>query len=324
MYWDYKRVLEKKCLFNFILGARGVGKTYGCKMWAIDDFLSTGSQFVYLRRFKSELKSSFKFFDDILDRYPTTEFKLKGKAFTINGEEAGFYMSLSTAKTNKSVAYPKVNKIIFDEFILDKGMQHYLPDEVTNFLECYSTIARDRDVTVMFVSNAITFTNPYFLYFDLELPYKTEFKAKNDCCIQIIKDTEYAEHMKSTRFGKLIAGTEYGAYAIDNQFLRDNKNFVERKTGKVGYFFTMIYRGTTYGVWIDRPRQILYVSLDVDKSCGVFYSLDMDDHTPDRQLIKKNSSPLFKYFIESYKQGYVRFESVKIKNMCHELIRLTL
>ena len=65
MYWDISRPLSYNCLFNFILGARGVGKSYGAKRWAIRDFLKTGKQFVYVRRYKEELKKIDKFFDDV-------------------------------------------------------------------------------------------------------------------------------------------------------------------------------------------------------------------------------------------------------------------
>ena len=65
MYWNIKNSLSHNCLFNFIVGDRGVGKTYGCKKWAIEDFLKTGAQFIYLRRYQTEFKRTNKFFDDI-------------------------------------------------------------------------------------------------------------------------------------------------------------------------------------------------------------------------------------------------------------------
>ena len=39
MYWDINRPASYDCLFNFILGARGVGKSYGTKDAAIKDYI---------------------------------------------------------------------------------------------------------------------------------------------------------------------------------------------------------------------------------------------------------------------------------------------
>ena len=39
MYWDINNSLSYNRLFNFIVGARGVGKTYGAKRWAINSFM---------------------------------------------------------------------------------------------------------------------------------------------------------------------------------------------------------------------------------------------------------------------------------------------
>lgn len=324
MYWNIKKVMSYNCLFNFIVGSRGVGKTFGAKQQAIDDFIKKGEQFVYVRRYKEELKKIDKFFDDIREFYPDHELTIKKPNFYIDGKICGCCVALSTAKIEKSTPFPKVTKIIFDEFILDKGVHHYLPDEVTNFLELYSTIARSRDVFVYFLSNALTVTNPYFLYFNITLPYKKEIKADGDILIQLVQDSEYTNKMKNTRFGKIIEGTPYSDYAIENTFLRDNKNFVEKKTERSQYYFTMIYRGNKFGVWIDRTQGLIFVSNDIDNSCKLVYSTTMDDHTPNRMLLKRRSSPIFTNFIDLYKLGSVRFETVNIKNICNDIIKMTL
>ena len=60
MFWNIKRTLSYNCLFNFIIGQRGVGKTYGSLKWAIERYLKKEKmgethQFLYLRRMKVEL-----------------------------------------------------------------------------------------------------------------------------------------------------------------------------------------------------------------------------------------------------------------------------
>lgn len=325
MYWDINKVLSYNALFNFIVGARGVGKTYGAKDFVIKDFINNGNQFVYVRRFREEMKKLSHFFEDIADKYSEHTLKYNRGEFIIDNFPAGSALALSTAKIEKSTPFPHVKTIIFDEFILDKGYHHYLPDEVTNFLELYSTVARDRDVRVFFLSNALTVTNPYFLYFDLQLPYgKKSISCKNDILIEVIKDDEYSNHMKNTRFGKIISGTAYGNYNIDNEFYRDNYNFIGKKSVTAKHIFTFIYKGTYYGVWLDIQQGCEVVSFDWDKTNKVIYSLTIDDHTPNAYLLKGQKPFLLDQFFKNYKLGLVRFENMNIKNICQELIKLTL
>ena len=90
MYWDIAKPLSYNALFNFIVGARGCGKTFGVKQWCIKDFLKTGYQFVYVRRYKTELKTVKTFFFDIADHFPNHTFEVKGNEFNIDGKTAGY------------------------------------------------------------------------------------------------------------------------------------------------------------------------------------------------------------------------------------------
>ena len=101
MYWDINRCLSYNCLFNFIVGARGVGKTYGAKRYVIKKFIQSGEQFVYVRRYKDELKKMKRFFEDIYQEFPGHEFKVSPPNFIIDDVVAGTYMPLSPAgRTN--------------------------------------------------------------------------------------------------------------------------------------------------------------------------------------------------------------------------------
>ena len=42
MWWDLKNTLSYNALFNFVVGSRGCGKTYGFKKWAAEDFIKNG------------------------------------------------------------------------------------------------------------------------------------------------------------------------------------------------------------------------------------------------------------------------------------------
>ena len=126
----------------------------------------------YIRRYKSDLKSSIPtFFNSVQNKGLFEEHILnnKGNTFLCDGETCGYAMTLSTAQDLKSSNYDKVTTIIFDEFIIDEGQKkYYLHNEVETFLNLIETIARMRKIRVILLGNAgNVVTNPYFLYFDL-------------------------------------------------------------------------------------------------------------------------------------------------------------
>ena len=236
-YWDINRTLSHNCLFNFIISLRGGGKTYGCLKYAVRHFLNAKRagqvrQFVYLRRQENELKKlcisrGGRLFDAVKGEFEGHTLKAESNTLYCDGEVCGYAMQLSTAFTQKSDAFPNVDLIIFDEFIAVKRSS-YLPDEVTKFLELYETIARPGTdhptVRVFFLGNAVTQTNPYFEYFYLDRPYQGEFKKfgpTKDILVQDVDVPELQADKHKSRFGQLIAGSEYASYAIDNENIID-------------------------------------------------------------------------------------------------------
>ena len=323
MFWDIYKTISYNCLFNFIIGNRGGGKTFGFKSYAIKDFIKHKKQFVYLRRYKEELKDIATFWNDISGEYADHKFSVRGKELLIDNEVAGWAMCLSTAKIKKSNSYPNVNKICYDEFILDKGVYHYLQDEVVNFLEFYETIARMRDVKVFFLSNAITRTNPYFLFFNIQLPYGSMFKRYDDVLIELVQNQDYIDAKKQTRFAKIIEGTEYSKYSIENNFFRDTNTFIKKLTGNSEYMFGLLINEKMIGVWIDYKEGVYIVSDKYDPLNKIIYACTNSDHNPNTMLLKSKRKSIFKTFVEHYMIGNVRFENIEIKNIVEDVLRKT-
>lgn len=327
MWYDIGQTLTYNCLFNFVIGPRGSGKTYGAKKRAIKLFLDKGHQFVYLRRYQDELaETAESYFNDIIlnREFPDVEIKYKDGCYYVNDEVAGYAMALTKAKDYKSVSYPKVYFIIFDEFLIEEnGYTRYLKNEVKQFLSFYMSIDRYRGCIVFFLANSVSMVNPYTLYFNLTLPYGSNIVRRGDLLLQLVQNEEFIRERKQSRFGRLIAGTDFEEYAIENKFVNDTKTFIMRKTEKAQYFFTMCYLGAAYGVWIDYNEGKIFVSENVDPSCKIIYSLTVEDHSPNTMLLQSISkSILFKKFIDNYKMGNVYFESQKIKGVVYEVIKM--
>lgn len=327
MWYDVGRTLTYNCLFNFVIGNRSCGKSYGLKKHAIKQFLKKGHQFVYLRRYQSELDETAEtYFDDVLQNgeFPDIKMEYSGGVYTINGIVAGYAMALTKAKDYKSIAFPLVYLIIYEEFLIeDTQYSGYLKNEVKQFLGYYMSIDRYRGCVVFFLANNVSMVNPYTLYFNLSMPYGSNFVRKGDVLLQLVNDEGFIEERKQTRFGKLIAGTDFEQYAIENKPLLDNKTFVMKKTEKAQYMFTFKFKGEFFGVWVDYAAGKMFVSNNVDESCKIVYSLTVDDHEPNTLLLRQlHKSSVFKQFIENYKLGNVYFESVKIKNVVYDVIKL--
>lgn len=338
-YWNIRKTLSYNCLFNFIISLRGGGKTYGTLKYCVDKYLKEKKQgrlwqFVYVRRQENELKKltisrGGRLFNDIRKEFPGHILKAESNVLYCDGEECGYAIQLSNAFTQKSDPHPNVQMIIFDEFIAVK-QSSYLNDEVTKFLELYESIARPGTdhpvVRVFFLGNAVTQMNPYFDYFRLERPYAGEFKrfgSTNDILVQDVDVPELQEDKHRSRFGQLIQGTEYASYSIDNEWLEDNTDFIQKKTKDCEYRMSIRYNNQWIGIWFDTIDWIYYISMDVDLQNPNKYSATTQDHKPNVMLIKNaKRMASFKHIIDSYNMGAIRYESVKLKNWFREIIRM--
>jgi hypothetical protein len=328
LWYDLNKTLTYNSLFNIVIGNRGCGKTYGAKKRAIKLFLEKGYQFVYLRRYETELiEVQENLFNDIIvnGEFKDHYIEYKSGCYFIDGKLAGYAMALTKAHYYKSASFPLVQFIIYDECIIDdSGTARYLKNEVRKFLDFYETIARMREnVIVFFLANALSIVNPYTLFWDLSLPYNSNIARKGEVLLQLVQDVDFIEAKKKTRFGKLIAGTEYADYSIENKFLLDNDKFLCKKSAKSRYYFTFRYDGEPYGVWVDYSIGKFFVSRDIDHNFKIIYTVTLDDHSPNDMLIKSMTKAThFKLFLDNYKTGNVYFENIRVKNVVYNMIKL--
>ena len=323
MYYDYDKLMSRDFLIAFVIGERGVGKSFGAKKMVLNRFLKTGEQFIYLRRYKTELDTSLAtFWNDLQDAGAFTDLTLKVKKskmlteFTCNGKVCGYAVPLSTANILKSTSFPKVKTIIFDEFLLDiSGTYRYLRSEVTMLLDVIETVFRLRDGKTILLGNALNVhTCPYFAYWNLTLPYGGEFKSFCDGAIIVnyIRNLEYRDAKRKSKFGKLIDGTDYGSYAIDNVILHENQNFIRKKPPTATFFGTLIVNGVNIGLW-GGNNGCWYLSEKCDPNTMAKFALDYNDHTERTLFTSVKENFLMRLSIKAYKRGCLMFENQKIK-----------
>lgn len=315
-YYNINNLLTYNALFSFVVSPRGNGKTYNAKRWMIKDFLKNGNQFVYVRRFDSELDTKKLFFNDIMEEFPDVEFAVEGYMAYINGEVAGYFIPLSKQQNFKSTPYPKVNKIIFDEFIkTETGFNRPLKNEVILFLDLFETIARSRDnVRAVFLGNRVSTTNEYFMYFGLEPDPNKRFNKfrKGLIVVEMFTNNNFIEDKKDTRFGQLIKDSQYSKYAIENEALQDkNTQFIDKNKPKdCKYRFTLSDDNNYLGVYYSSNEGIIYIDNKYDINYPVHYTIDRDKYNNKVKYIKYHKmDKIMDIFRRQYINGNVRFNS---------------
>lgn len=329
MWYSYDRVLSYNAMVNMIIGERGVGKSYNLKVYLLNRYKKKHREFIYLRRYDTELQKSLKkdeFFKDIKNDKSLANDKLyiKGERIYINDELCGYAIPLSKASIYKSVPFPNVDIIMFDEFLIDNNTYHYLPDEPERLLDFMETVGRLRNIQIFMLGNNTSLINPYFDYFNVSLPYNSDIKTFKQGLILInyIKNEAYRQVKRESNFGKLIEGTKYASYAIDNEALRDDNNFIKKKSPKAKFFFNLILNKHTYGVWMDYSSNDMFISKSTNKNHPVTVTFNYEDHS-ENTIMLKSKSVFFQNLVKHYMNGWLYFESLQIKSDVTRLIHRT-
>lgn len=186
-YYSLKNILETNADYFVIFGERSNGKTYACLERIIKRYFKEGCQGFILRRWREDItrancrqmfeglvenniveKYSGGKWNNILYRsgafyFTRTETDEKGNTETIAEETPFcFIKALTQVEHDKSISFPYVRTILFDEFIPISGV--YLPDEWKLFQNAISTVIRQRDdVEVFLCGNTVAkYNNTYF------------------------------------------------------------------------------------------------------------------------------------------------------------------
>ena len=356
IFWDIDRTLTHNALFYVIMGNRGGGKSYGAKKRAIKNFINKKEQFGYLRRTKDDLKDSAKeFFKDVAKEFPDYEFKVDGNKFycrlSVDEENdkarkwtdddvIGYGFNLTTSSNKKSIPYPNITMLIYDEFLLDNesSNQRYMKNEPRALLNLYETIARpgtDHPRVLLFMlANSTSVNNPYFLFWDLQMPDENKpdgngkyiwHHPSRPIVVENVKKQAFIEAKKKTEFYGVIKDTGYDEYSINNAFINNDDTFVEKRSSIARPYFSFIYKGQRFGAWISMSEGLIWVSEQYDPGYPIVYTLTMKDHRPNTMFLRnKKQAQHFNTFIQAYKDGLVRFESILIKSLCYEVIKLTM
>ena len=335
IFWNPNKMLSYNAFLSLVIGERGVGKSYGMKKFVIQHYKKRKKKFAWLRRYGTDLGECFgdakepnKFFKGIDLEFPHDKFstendeKGKIKYCTMNNKIIGYGMSLKSAESLKGTEYKDVDTIILDEFLVGDGASRYLKDEPMYLLSIIESIARLRKIRVILLGNATSIVNPYFDFFNIHLPYNSEFQTFKDGAILVeyIKNERYRKAKKESEFGKLIAGTKYEQYAVENKFINDTNTFIKKKTSKARLFCNIILNNTIYGVWMDQLE--MYISKKYNQNFNVTITFDYKSHN-EKTLLLKSKNVFMQNIVRHYQNASLYFENQNIKHAIMDLLKRT-
>ena len=238
--WDY--ILDQEAAFISVVGARGVGKTYGI----FRKLVTEGKKFIYLRRLKSQLDQCSKLegnpfkrinLDLNLDIIPFTSGGIVSFRHTDRtGEIAAAGVALSVVANIRGIDFSDYDYIVFDEFIASVG-ERPIKDEFQSFLNFYETVNRNRElegkspVKCVMLGNANTLLNPYFSAWHFmktalkmisgkQMVWRSPDKTR---MVIMLLQSPISEKKRDTALYQ-NAGEDFITMALDNAFRTDETN----------------------------------------------------------------------------------------------------
>lgn len=339
-WYQVAPVCSYNAAFNFIVGGRGIGKTFGFKELCIIDAIKKGEQFIYLRRYKEPLKvAKNTFFADVEYKFPDWSFRVNGfvaemaPISTLGDKKRpwqtiGYFAALSIGQSIRSVAFPLVTKILFDEFIEERGNTSYLQDEWTKMVNFYNTVDRYQDKTkVFFLANSVSIMNPYFI----ELKIRPDEMKKSDIeimsmrkgfvCVHFPDDQNYKNSIHQTRFGQFIAGTEYEKYAVDNQFADATETLIGQKTPRARHLYNVETREGVFSIWYDSHQDMYYAQTRLANVENANFYTFVPEWLDKGKILASFSDKLFSYLRTSWRYSRIRFDQPSTRNAFTEVFK---
>lgn len=235
-YLDMDKIINLPYAFIFVVGARGIGKTYGALKYAIDNNIKT----MIMRRTQQQCdfisKAQFAPIKTICDdekiEYEVRPLSQSSAGYYINGEEKPLMVTcaLSTISNMRGFDSSDINLIIYDEFIPEQH-ERLMKNEAEAFFNAYETINRNREINggkpvkCLCLSNSNDILNPIFVSLKIvDLVGKMAEKRidyysdnKRGFAVIMPLNSPISQEKNATALYKL-AGDEFKNMAISNKF----------------------------------------------------------------------------------------------------------
>lgn len=254
-----------------------------------------------------------------------------GGEYLVDGEVAGYAVPLSLQQKYKSSNYSKVWYILYDEFMIMPGSQsRYIGGssnasaEVEAMTSLYQTVDRGvgrayrNETKIIFVGNAGTFFNPFFVNYGIDRYLRPDTKylsPKNGVyVVELTRETEATKEIRNSN-GYKISTEKTKQYAYENKYADlSGDDFIEKSPlGRHIQMVNLVYDNKVYGVYQYPDAGYVYIS---ERACDgrPMIALTTADHKPNYLMMKNwHGHPYTQLIKQMYDMGLIRFYSYKCK-----------
>lgn len=326
-FYDWNKTLSFDAPVTMVIGARGIGKTYGIRKQAIRDYLRNGRRFVEISRFKEEMKVMERnYFDRIGKEFPQYAFKIENNCAWIalraenkknqQWDMIGYFIAMSSFQMLKKATFNKVKRIIMDECVIEKNDRYhrYLPDEWAELANIISSVTRERPddndpPRLYLLGNACDIINPYFEHLRLSgVPPRgyTWYDGKN-FLLHYPDDKAYVRGMETTLAGSMLRGSDVENVTISNLFVNQELSMLGKKTAASKYLCTFAFKKREIAVWVDEKFGYYYINGKTPRNMHSTYALTLEEQ-PNYPVLKRRM-PLLQTMGTAYRMRLCRFDT---------------
>lgn len=336
-YYDWDKTLSYDARIYMVVGAKGIGKTYGLrkKLLAWQD--RRGERFLEAFRTQSERKDGmdewaakllsggdaprgweYETRSRRLVRYRVDEDGNRVKKRD-KGDTCGYFVALSELQNAKRGTYDAgTRNVLMDEAIIDRrldGTRRYKPYEWETLAKVIDSVLREqqgdeRRTRLFLLANAVDLVNPYFqaagIYKVPEFGYSWHL-GKRMLLHYVPSDGSYASVTDTSLSSIMMSAVDSERMGIDAEF-RDGRNVyvLDHKPRRVRYLFGMVFQGVRFGVW-ETYDGFAYVDNDMVEGVRA-YALTGEDGAPNLLQARRSTGAL-RMMGELYYMGQVRYST---------------
>lgn len=302
-YWNIRGVLKYGMPFNFVMGGRGTGKTYGALKYCIQD----KHKFIFMRRTNNAFqdavamnplnavaqdmgfmftchtipgsKSIYGWYRGTIDE--------KGELTDADKDPIGMGSSLVKIGKTRGLDAREISVMINDEFV-KAPYEQKIKDEANAFFNSYETVNRNRElegkppVTALLLSNSDDMVNDYFIELGLVDRVDKMQSAKENfyidrerrLTISLLSDSPISkEKDEKTALYALTKGTRFARMAVGNEFV--NNEHQTTKSMRLQEFRPIVKIGELV-IYKHKSAPLFYGCLHLSGTCKEFGTSDTE------------------------------------------------
>lgn len=311
--------------FNYMCGARQIGKTWG----VLELLLEQNIRFIYMRRTKGELEFSLTDTSSPFKKHPKYPMGYKRDSgnhsvtiYKIDGDDKtpiGKGMSLQDVAFIRGFDGEEYTDLIYDEFIPEQHVRR-MRHEGTAVLNAYITINSTRELRgkkplrVWFLSNSNSIISPVFDAYNLSSVVESTvnkgldnwLNRKRRTAIFLYDDSPISKKLSETAlFDAIGTNNSFAGMALRNEFAYDDFSLVGNR--KLKNYKPLVQIGAMV-FYESRAGNDLYCfeSSDNVKMCPTYYTISKKD--------EKAFARDWNWLYWKYLDGAITFSSIVIKN----------